>query len=151
MLRSTCTAIGLLLMLSPAMADFRDDIGKIPPAYVEKFNAKDPAGIASMFTKDGLHINQSRETDVKTYYESAFKAGFDHLEVKTNRIELLTDDTAIATGDFTITGKDDKGAPMKASGQWADTLIKQNGQWKIRMLAGFPNAAPKVEASAEKK
>ena len=55
------TALALILLSSPAFAAelSKADVDKIAATYMEKFNAQDAAGIATLFTKDGVHVNQT--------------------------------------------------------------------------------------------
>ena len=141
MLRFTCTAIGLFLMLSPASSAqlSKEDVSKIAATYQEAFSKKDPDGIAALYTKDGVHVNQTGIRNVAEYYGESFKAGMDKLDVTIDQVNPLTDNTGIAIGEFTVSGKNDKGEPIKASGRWADTLVNEGGVWKIRMLTAFPH------------
>ena len=118
------------------------DVEKIAATYMEKFSAQDATGIATLFTKDGIHVNQTGFRNVAEYYAEAFKAGFNKLEVTADQVHPLTADTGIAMGTFTITGKNPDGQPLTASGRWSDVLVNEGGVWKIRMLTGFPNAPP---------
>ena len=151
MLRLSCTAVGLFLMISPAMAAelTKDDVGKIGVAYMDGFNKKDSKAIMALFTKDGVHVNPTGIRNPTEYYDDTFKAGFDKLELTFDQVTPVTADTGMAIGTFIITGKNDKGEPLKASGRWSDVLVNEGGAWKIRMLTGFPVSPQKVEASAK--
>lgn len=163
-MRLTCTAIGLCLMVSPAMAAggsyltvknylsgavfstaahaaqplTKADMEKLATTYEGHFNKQDAAGIGTLFTKDGVHVNPTGIRNPVEYYGESFKAGFNKLDVTVEQVHQVTADTAIATGTFAISGKDDKGEPLKAGGRWSDTLVNEGGVWKIRMLTGFP-------------
>lgn len=134
------TALGLILMISPALAAplTKADADNIVVTYVAAFNKQDAAGIQSHFTKDGVHVNPTGIRVPAEYYAESFKAGMTKLDVTVDQVHPLGADVGIATGQFTVTGKNDKGEPMKVSGRWADTLVNEGGAWKIRMLAGFP-------------
>jgi ketosteroid isomerase-like protein len=144
-MRSISTALVLLGMLSPVMAAelSKADREKIGAAYEASFNKKDAAGIAALFTKDGIHVNQSGIRKPAEFYGEVFKSGFDKLDAKVEQVYPLTADTAIASGTFVITGKSDKGEALKASGRWSDTLINEGGAWKIKMLTAFPDPEKK--------
>ena len=85
--------------------------------------------------------------DNTKYYENTFKAGFDHLEVKTTEIQPLSDDMAMSTGEFRITGKSEKGDPLDVTVIWTALDVRENGQWKIRMLTSLPKPPPPPQAA----
>ena len=94
------TALALILLSSPVFAAElnKADVEKIAATYMEKFSAQDAAGIATLFTKDGLHVNQTGFRNVAEYYGEAFKAGFN---AAVDQVHPLTADTGIAMGTFT--------------------------------------------------
>src|SRR3954449_13469599 len=51
-------------------------------------------------------------------------------------------DTAIAMGEFRLTGKNQSGAPIEAAGIWTSVDVREAGKWKIRMLSAIPNPPP---------
>jgi ketosteroid isomerase-like protein len=113
----------LLLSAVPATAsdqNLKEEIGKIGSAYEQLFNKKDAAGITSLFTKNYLRVTQNGiEPDNTKYYEDAFKAGLNRLEVKTTEVQSLSEDMALVTGEAQVTGKSEKGDPL------GRVLIKQ--------------------------
>lgn len=140
MSRLTCTSLGLVLIMSPAMAAElnKEDAGKIAVAYMDGFNKKDSKAIAALFTKDGVHYNPTGMRNPVEYYDDTFKAGFDKLDATVDQVYPMTADTGIRMGQFTLTGKNAEGKDLKVSGRWSDVLVNENGVWKIRMLTGFP-------------
>ena len=149
--------LGFLLALSlPAAAaepdqNLKQEIGKVASAYEQNFNKKDAAGITSLYTKNYLRVNAGGVvTDNTKLYEGIFKTGFDHLEVKTTEIQPLSDDTAMATGESRITGMSEKGDPLDVTIIWTDVLVRENGQWKIRMLTSLPKPPPPPPQQAAK-
>jgi ketosteroid isomerase-like protein len=46
-------------------------------------------------------------------------------------------------GKFPITGKNDKGDALDASGTWTAVYVKVEGKWKARMLTAAPNPPKK--------
>lgn len=101
------TALALILLSSPVFAAElnKADVEKIAATYMEKFSAQDAAGIATLFTKDGLHVNQTGFRNVAEYYGEAFKAGFNKLDAAVDQVHPLTADTGIAMGTFTTPAK----------------------------------------------
>jgi hypothetical protein len=76
--------------------DLKEEIGKIGSAYEQLFNKQDAAGITSLFTKNYLRVTQNGiEPDNTKYYEEAFKAGLNRLEVKTTEVQSLSENSVI--------------------------------------------------------
>jgi ketosteroid isomerase-like protein len=146
--------LGILLALSlPATAadqNLKQEIGKIAAAYEQNFNKKDGAGITALYTKNYLRVNDGGViADNTKFYEGAFKIGFDHLAVTTTEIQPLSEDMALATGESRITGKTEKGDPLDATLIWTALDVRENGQWKIRMLTSLPKAAPPPQTASK--
>jgi len=136
------------IFLSPAAAVAADttvkqEVEKLAAAYADNFNKHDAAAIAALYANGGIFINPTgQHTDIEKFVEGGFKAGFDHQEVTVNDVWPLGPDTALAMGEFRITGKNQSGAPIENAGLWTATDIRENGHWKIRLLTGLPKAPP---------
>ena len=144
----------LLLSAVPATASdqsLKEEIGKIGSAYEQHFNKKDAAGITSLFTKNYLRVTQNGiEPDNTKYYEEAFKAGLNRLEIKTTEVQSLSENMALVTGEALVTGKSEKGDPLDLTVIWTALDVRENGQWKIRMLTSLPKPPPPQPQQAEK-
>ena len=144
----------LLLSAVPATAsdqNLKEEIGKIGSAYEQHFNKKDAAGITSLFTKNYLRVTGAGVVaDNTKYYEDTFKAGLNHLEVKTTEVQSLSEDMALATGESHVTGKSEKDYPLDLTVIWTALDVRENGQWKIRMLTSIPKPPPPQPQQAAK-
>jgi uncharacterized protein (TIGR02246 family) len=130
----------------------RKAVEGISALYKEHFNKNDAAGVAALFTKDGLLISQSPDGPVKSgtqaivrRYEGFFKGGFTKMDTKVKQVAQLRDDVAIAWGEYEFIGQGKSGA-AKITGTWSATYVRDSGTWKCRLL----NAIPKSEASTKK-
>lgn len=137
------------IFLSPAAAavaadtTVKQEVEKLASAYADGFNKKDAAAIAALYANGGMLVNPAGpHTDIEKFVEGAFKAGFDHQDVTVIDVWPLGPDTALAMGEFRITGKNQSGAPIENAGLWTATDIRENGHWKIRLLTGLPKAPP---------
>jgi ketosteroid isomerase-like protein len=148
--------LGFLLALSlPAAGaepdqNLKQELGKIASAYEQNYNKQDAAGITSLYTKSYLRVSSGGVVaDNTKFYEGGFKAGFNHLEIKTTEIQPLSDDMAISTGESRITGKSEKGDPLDVTVIWTALDVRENGQWKIRMLTSLPKPPPPPQQAAK--
>jgi uncharacterized protein (TIGR02246 family) len=126
----------------------RQAIERVSAMYKECSNKGDAAGVAGVFTKDGVLISQSPESAVKSCtqaivqrYEGLFKSGFTKMDTRVGQVAQLGDDVAIAWGEYQFTGRG-----QKIGGTWSATYVRETGTWKCRLL----NAIPKPPAPATK-
>jgi ketosteroid isomerase-like protein len=68
-------------------------------------------------------------------HPGAFKAGFNKLDATVDDAWQVDNDTPAAMGKFHVTGRNDKGDALDASGIWTAVYVKVDDKWKIRMLA----------------
>jgi ketosteroid isomerase-like protein len=123
--------------------DMKQDVEKIASAYVESFNKQDGAGIASLYASGGVHIDPvGPRTDIAEFYRDVFKAGFDHEESTVDQAWPLGTDSAIALGEYHVTGKNESGELLEVVGRWTAVYVPEGGKLKIRMLSAFPKAPP---------
>jgi ketosteroid isomerase-like protein len=143
----------LLLSAVPATAsdqNLKDEFGKVAAAYEQHFNKQDAAGITSLFAKNYLRVTAAGVVaDNTKYYVGVFKAGMNHLEVKTTEVQPLSEDMVLRTGESRVTGKSEKGDPLDVTVIWTSLDVRENGQWKIRMLTSFPKAPPPPQQAAK--
>ncbi|MBR0692930.1 nuclear transport factor 2 family protein [Bradyrhizobium lablabi] len=140
MKRSVLLALCIPFVFSvPASADdMKQEVSKIASAYMDCYTKQDPACVAALYTKDGIFINPAGKHDVATAYAGTFKAGFNKLDATVDEVWQVDDDTPAAMGKFHITGKNDKGDALDASGTWTAVYVKVDGKWKARMLTAAP-------------
>ena len=141
MKRSVLLALCIpFVFTAPASADdFKQEVSKIAscPTWIAT-PSRTPRASPALYTKDGVFINPAGKHDVATAYAGTFKAGFNKLESTVDEVWQVDDDTPAAMGKFHITGKNDKGDALDASGTWTAVYVKADGKWKIRMLTAAP-------------
>jgi ketosteroid isomerase-like protein len=49
---------------------------------------------------------------------------------------------ALGLGEYHLTGKDQSGQPLDATGRWTAVYVVDGGTRKIRMLTALPKAPP---------
>ncbi|WP_050630031.1 MULTISPECIES: YybH family protein [Bradyrhizobium] len=138
--------IALLAMPAAATAgdeSLKQQVEKIGAAYADSFNKQDGAGIAALYAPGGMIVNPTGpHTDIAQAYDGLFKAGFNHNDITVDEAMPLGTDTALAIGEYHITGKKQTGEPLDVVGRWTAAYSNQGGNWKIRMLSAFPKAPP---------
>lgn len=140
----------LLVSAVPATAsdqNLKEEFGKVAAAYEQHFNKQDAAGITSLFTRNYLRVTAAGVVaDNTKFYEGVFKAGFNHLEIAASEVQPLSENMVLRTGESRVTGKSEKGDPLDITVIWTSLDVRENGQWKIRMLTSVPKPPPPPQA-----
>ena len=98
---------------------------------------KDAAGIASLFTSDGLLVvlapqfafKPGRDA-IEKHYQGIIDAGATNITLELKNLELRGNDGVWAAGNYSVTVKD-----KAIQGSWFRILKRENGTWKIAMEA----------------
>lgn len=134
-----------VLSALPAFADtdLKKQVELGNASYVEAFNKQDLAGVVAHYATGAVVVNPSGlKTDIPALIEGLFKTGMNHLEATVDQAWPAGSDTALGTGKFRITGKDQSGAAAEVKGFWAVTYVQEGGKWKIRMSSIIPQMPP---------
>ena len=120
----------------------------------ELLSKKDAAGIASLFTSDGLLVilapqfafKPGRDA-IQKHYQGIIDAGATSITVELKNLELRGNDGVWAAGTYSVTIKD-----KTIQGNWFRILKRDNGNWKIAMeafaRAGVIDAPPAAPNSS---
>ena len=103
----------------------------------ELLSKKDAAGIASLFTSDGLLVvlapqfafKPGRDA-IEKHYQGIIDAGATNITLELKNLELRSNDGVWAAGNYSVTVKD-----KAIQGSWFRILKRENGTWKIAMEA----------------
>ena len=103
----------------------------------ELLGKKDAAGIASLFTSDGLLVmlapqfafNPGRDA-IQKHYQSIIDGGATSITMELKNMELRGNDGVWAAGSYSVTIKE-----KTIQGNWFRILKREGGAWKIAMGA----------------
>jgi uncharacterized protein (TIGR02246 family) len=103
----------------------------------ELLSKKDAAGIASLFTSDGLLVMLAPQfafkpgrDAIQKHYQGIIDAGATNIALELKNLELRGNDGVWAAGNYSVTVKD-----KTIQGNWFRILKPENGTWKIAMEA----------------
>ena len=103
----------------------------------ELLSKKDAAGIASLFTSDGLLVTLAPQfafkpgrDAIQKHYQGIIDAGATNITLELKNLELRGNDGVWAAGTYSVTVKD-----KTIQGNWFRILKRDNGNWKIAMEA----------------
>ena len=116
----------------------------------ELLGKKDAAGIASLFTSDGLLVmlapqfafNPGRDA-IQKLYQSIIDGGATRITMELKNMELRGNDGVWAAGSYSVTVKD-----KIIQGNWFRIFKRENGTWKIAMETIARAAAADTSASS---
>jgi uncharacterized protein (TIGR02246 family) len=103
----------------------------------ELLGKKDAAGIASLFTSDGLLVMLAPQfafkpgrDAIQKHYQGIIDAGVSDITLELKNLELRGNDGVWAAGNYSVTVKD-----KTIQGNWFRILKREAGTWKIAMEA----------------
>jgi len=138
-------AFGVLLF-TPAFADdpdFRKAAPQIRLDFLEAFAKQDVARLAATYTSDAVNVTPMGVHPINAKaIEGWFADGPRTIDTTFDQALPLSADIALGIGTFQVKGKNLKGEPVELAARWANTYVRQDGQWKIRMSTVIPSPSP---------
>ena len=125
----------------------RQQIEKIIVAYHDDWNNHDAAGIAGLYTNDGVLVtdrtagSKKGRQEIEQYYTDLFNRISHHDLATVDEIFLLGSNVVITVGEYHLSGQGQNG-PIKADGHYTTVDVLEGGAWKIRLLTAVPNPPP---------
>ena len=119
------------------LQEVMDAANAVSARQSELLSKKDAAGIASLFTQDGLLVMLAPQYEFKPgrdailkHYQGIIDAGATSITLELKNLELRAKDSVWAAGNYSVTVKD-----KTIQGNWFRILKGDNGTWKIAMEA----------------
>ena len=149
--------VSLTLLILPAGSpsaqqshlDTRSQIEQMTVAFTDNYNKQDAAALASMFTKDAARVSSdgiavsTGPQAIEESFNTQFKTGFAHIELKVDQVSPLGADAAVTIGKYQLTGQGRSGL-SKVNGHWTEVDVREEGVWKIRLFTVTPKIEPKA-------
>jgi uncharacterized protein (TIGR02246 family) len=143
---------GLGLATSAASAqqvdqNTRQQIEQIITTYHENWNKHDAAGIAGLYTNDGVLVtdrtagSKKGHQEIEQYYTNLFNIMSHHDSATVDELFPLGGNAVITVGEFHLSGQGQNG-PIKGDGHYTTVDVLEGGAWKIRLLTAVPNPPP---------
>jgi uncharacterized protein (TIGR02246 family) len=152
----SCWIISAILAFVPATISFaqqshldtRQQIEQMVAIFAERYNNQDAAAITSMFTTDAVQVSSAVGAGpqaIEEFFKTQFTTGFSHIDMTVDQVSLLRTDTAIAIGEYQLSGQGQRGR-LKVDGHWTEVGVRDGGVWKIRLLTVVPTPSPSSNA-----
>jgi ketosteroid isomerase-like protein len=124
----------------------KQQIEQIVAEYHDAWNNHSGAGIAALYTKDGILVTQAPQIvkhgqqEIEQNYQKAFATGtFPHHDSATaDEIIPLGAGEFMSVGEYHFTGSSNN----KIDGHWTAVYVPEGGKLKIRMLTAVPDLPP---------
>ena len=119
----------------------KQQIEQIISAYHDAWNNHSGAGIAALYTKDGILVTQAPQIvkhgqqDIEKNYEGAFATLPHHDLATADEIIPLGAGEFMSVGEYHLTGNSNN----KIDGHWTAVYVPEGGKLKIRMLTAVPD------------
>lgn len=151
-------AIGFTTSASAQVIDptTRQQIENLTAAFVGDWNRQDAAGVANIFTPDGVWVVPApagRQLYVGTqaiqqHLEDDFKSGETSNQSTVEQVWPFETDKVVAFGAFHLSGQGQTG-PIKIDGHWTAVDVRGiDGSWKTRLLTALRDPPPPTTAQA---
>jgi uncharacterized protein (TIGR02246 family) len=126
----------------------RQQIEQLIATYHDDWNKQDAAGIASLYTRDGVLVTSDVKAvkngpqEIIEHYQNLFKRGITHHDSATvDQLLPLGNNALMSMGQYHLSGQGPNG-PLKGDGYYTAVDVLDGGTWKIRMLTAVPNPPP---------
>ena len=127
--------LAIISFINPSKAQ---DATKELTAFTKRFedacNKKDIKSIKELFTKDAVRINPDGQTEtgidaIIAAYEELFQM---KLTITITQEKVTTENgSTLSAGNYQAVGSTQSGEAIDAKGAFINTMVKENGQWKI--------------------
>ena len=99
------------------------------------YNKKDHKGLKELYTKDAVRIGLDGKKlvgneAIRAMFEKTFKDNVT-VEIHQDKVVTAADGSVTTTGTFHVTGTTAAGEKIDREGTYSNSIVKQNGKWKI--------------------
>ena len=116
--------------------DIKKEIDDLAKTFQEHYNKKNDKALKMMYTEnavrtdgDGTMITGNENIRVKL--AESWDINKLALSIKQEKVETQPDGSVIASGTYHLTGTANSGDPIAVGGSYINTIVKENGKWKI--------------------
>lgn len=128
--------LSIAAFINPMKAqDATTELAAFTKRFEDAYNKKDINALKGMFTKDAVRTGTDGKIhngidSIVAVYEELLKSDAT-LTIKLEKVTPEKDNSAIATGTYQVVGSSKSGEKIDRKGAYNNTIVKENGQWKI--------------------
>ncbi len=134
---SLCMGLVSLLFAYPILAqDLDKEMQKMTEKYAKAYNKEDVKALVAMYTADGVRDyadgrSMKGSAEITAELTEDFSTNDFKVSIQHGKVTLDGDEKATATGTYHLTGKAGTGEAVDRMGNYTNTIVKMNGEWKI--------------------
>lgn len=130
----------LTAFVNPVRAqDHKKEMANFAKQYQDAYNKKDLKALEELYTKDAIEINIDGTVingngAIMASMADVLKKGSDKIKIIPDKSITNSDGSVTSTGIYYIyhvTGTSAKDEKIDGGGNFTDTIVKDNGHWKI--------------------
>ncbi|MEO8820477.1 MAG: nuclear transport factor 2 family protein [Ginsengibacter sp.] len=116
--------------------DHKKEMATLAQQFQNAYNKKEVKALEGFYTKDAVRVNADGTTTdgnkaIAEVHATDFKQGINKIKITVSKDEPGSDGSVMVTGTFRVTGTSPKGEKIDMSGNYVNTVVKENGHWKI--------------------
>jgi ketosteroid isomerase-like protein len=116
--------------------DVKKELADNAKKFEENYNKKDDKALKMMYTENAVRTEPdgsiiTGNENIRIKLAEAWSINKLNLTIKQDKVETQADGTVIASGTYQVTGTTDAGDPFAVGGAYTNTMVKDNGSWKI--------------------
>lgn len=142
------TILGSTVLLQAQSVNDEVDMHTFARKFMAAYNSDDHATLQKMYTPDAVRIDQAGKEikgadNIAAYFADQFLKNNATLLLKqTELVWADAEHALVAKGTYEIYGKTNVyDIPIDVTGQYANVMLKQNGEWKIAKSMLLPLAS----------
>jgi ketosteroid isomerase-like protein len=116
--------------------DIKKELADLAKNFEENYNKKNDKALKMLYTEtairiepDGTVINGNE--NIRIRLAESWSINKLNLAIKQEKVETQADGNVLASGTYMVTGTADSGDPIAVSGSYTNTMVKEDGKWKI--------------------
>jgi ketosteroid isomerase-like protein len=116
--------------------DLKKELDVMIKKFEASYNKQDDKALKALYTEnatrtdpDGSVINGSE--GIRQQFVDSWANAKLILSIKHDKAEKQADGSIISTGTYHVDGRATSGDPISVDGAFTNTLVKENGKWKI--------------------
>ena len=146
--RAVVMAVTVILGLSTGVRAQQKDseLQKLFEEYQAAWNKGDAKALAALHTPEAIRIGSDAQLAIgREAIEQAFTNSFGgrfkgtKLTLQEGRTQNVTSDVRVTEGTYEVTG----GTGGSLKGRYMNTVVRQQGQWKLASVAAIPQPTAK--------
>jgi hypothetical protein len=147
---------GCSILLQAQSASNEHDMQAFARNFMTAYNQQDASAIEAMYTKDAVRIDQEGKqikgaANIAAYFADQFRLNNATVFIRQQKVNWSDNEKAwVASGTYEVHGTTNVyGQPIHATGSYANSMMKEDGEWKISrsVLSSVAHLDPVVAAN----